>query len=216
MSENVKVPEHNVQQESEGKGVPLLVYYKGKHRPINDGAGLCSPGRWRPSQRKRLRGKRATTLAAKFGSLFLEWINEEDKKTGGAVATFWKLASGKVSGSPFGDFAKRAREEIDVCLVALGEAPFRRRKDRETEINMRRLEAVASCLEDEDFGYLEEMASAGVCIGVDVELPRVPEMFEEKTSWALEFEEAMWEKLSFCQGEREGDSESSSEGLPEV
>lgn len=157
----VKAPEHkNAQQESEGKGVPVLVYYKGKHRPINDGAGLCSPGRWRPSQRKRLRGKR-DDLGGKVWFAFP-----------GVRGTFWKLASGKVSGSPFGDFAKRAREEVDVCLVALGEALFRRRKDRETEINMRRLEAVASCLEDEDFGYLEEMASAGVCIGVDVELPR--------------------------------------------
>ena len=55
--------------------------------------------------------------------------------------------------------------------------------------------AVAACLGDEDFVYLDEMASKGVAIGVDVELPRVPKVFEEKTSWALEFEEAMWEDV---------------------
>ena len=199
-SANVMFPElKNGKQEgedrSEGRGVPALVYYKGKHRPINDGAGLCSPGRWRPSQRKRLRSRSATSLAAMFGSLFLEWVGEEDKKAGGAVATFWRLASGSVTRSPFEEFAKKARDDIDKCLVTLGEDPSRRRKDRETEINMRRLEAVASCLGDEDFGYLDEMASKGVPIGVDVELPRVPGVFEEKTSWALEFEEAMWEDV---------------------
>lgn len=190
-----KVEAAHEEERSEGKGVPVLVYYKGKHRPINDGAGLCSPGRWRPSQRRRLKGDRAVQLAAKFRALFLKWVDVEDKKPGGAVAVFWKMAAGRSVRSPFEEFAGEARAEIDSFLVELGEDPTRRSSDRETEINMRRLMAVAACLGDEDFAYLDEMASRGVAIGVDVELPRVPKVFEEKTSWALEFEEAMWEDV---------------------
>ena len=123
------------------------------------------------------------------------WVDVEDKKPGGAVAVFWKMAAGRSVRSPFEEFAGEARAEIDSFLEELGEDPTRRSSDRETEINMRRLMAVAACLGDEDFVYLDEMASKGVAIGVDVELPRVPKVFEEKTSWALEFEEAMWEDV---------------------
>lgn len=102
------------------------------------------------------------------------------------MAVFWKMAAGRSVRSPFEEFAGEARAEIDSFLVELGEDPTKRSSDRETEINMRRLMAVAACLGDEDFAYLDEMASRGVAIGVDVELPRVPKVFEEKTSWALE------------------------------
>ena len=34
-----------------GKGKPLLIEKDLKIREYNDGAGLCSPGRWRPEDR---------------------------------------------------------------------------------------------------------------------------------------------------------------------
>ena len=41
--------------------------------------------------------------------------------------------------------------------------------------------------EDEDFEWLEEVAKEGAHIGVDMEMPRVPAVFEEKTKWNLDF-----------------------------
>ena len=34
-----------------GQGPPMQCFYKGKHRTIHDGGGLCSPGRWPVDQR---------------------------------------------------------------------------------------------------------------------------------------------------------------------
>ena len=45
-------------------------------------------------------------------------------------------------------------------------------------------------LGDPDGDFLVVIAADGVPIGVDIELPRTPSVFEEKTKWPLEPEEA--------------------------
>eukprot|EP00913_Durusdinium_trenchii_P018268 g17163.t1 len=62
----------------------------------------------------------------------------------------------------------------------------RRGSDRSTEINFRRLAAVAQVLADEDYEFLEEVAPRGVPLGVDEELPRTPAVYEEKLKWTVE------------------------------
>ena len=39
----------------------------------------------------------------------------------------------------------------------------------------------------EDWEFLDQMASEGVSLGVDEEMPRTPEVFEEKQKWARDF-----------------------------
>ena len=41
-------------------------------------------------------------------------------------------------------------------------------------------------LEDEDCSFLEEVVSTGVRLGVDMDMPRTPLVFEEKTRWSVE------------------------------
>ena len=83
-----------------------------------------------------------------FRREFLKWIVAQGEK---AEATFWQLANGKLSGSPFADVLEGARCAMDRELRRLGEKPERRVGDRGSEINFRRLLAVAKSMDDEDF-----------------------------------------------------------------
>ena len=165
---------------------PMLAYYKGKHRMIHDGGGLVSPGRWPVEERKPLRKGKAQALGAVVRREFLKWL----LSTGdGGRSEFWKLAGGKAKGSPFAEIAGSARKAVDGELRAWSEDPDRRDTDRISEINFRRLRAMAKMVNDEDCDFLEEMASEGVSLGVDEVMPRVPKIFEEKVKWAREFTE---------------------------
>ena len=36
-----------------GKGTPMQTFWSGNFYDFHDGAGLCSPGRWPPEQRRK-------------------------------------------------------------------------------------------------------------------------------------------------------------------
>lgn len=80
-----------------------------------------------------------------------------------------------------------AREALDEKLAGLGFSPARRKGDRDCEVNYRRLQAMLVATEDEDAEWLEEAVSCGVRLGVDMTMPRVPTVFEEKVKWNLDF-----------------------------
>ena len=159
---------------------PMLAYYKGKHRAIHDGGGLCSPGRWPIKSRKQVKKGKGMALVSVCRKQFLKWILG---KRGKAEGTFKELIKGKLEGSPFDDCLEEAREEIDKALEEMGMRPRRLSSDRDTEVNFRRLKAMAEVLEDEDFEYLETMAERGVPLGADETMPRTPKVFEEKVKW---------------------------------
>ena len=165
---------------------PILAYYKGKHRMIHDGGGLGSPGRWPVRFRKTLSSKDGVALASVIKREFLKWVL---KQGDGGRRAFWNLAGGKSKVSPFVDVAEEARRTVDDEIRSLKKRPDRKEGDRISEIHFRRLMAMAELTGDEDFKYLDEMASKGVPLGADEMLPRVPEVFEEKTKWAREFTE---------------------------
>ena len=52
------------------------------------------------------------------------------------------------------------------------------------------MSATLKMMDDPDCDFLAVIAAEGVPIGVDIELPRTPAVFEEKTKWPLEPEEA--------------------------
>lgn len=103
-------------------------------------------------------------------------LEKEAEKKGSAEATFWKLAAGGLS-----ILHGRSEGEVGRGAGSQGFDPYRKDTDRVTEINFRRLRAVLQSLGDEDYSYLEEMATSGVSLGVDETMPRTPEVFEEKT-----------------------------------
>lgn len=53
---------------------PLLAYYKGKHRMVHDGGGLCSPGRWPVKWRETPKGNAALAISSVFRREFLKWL----------------------------------------------------------------------------------------------------------------------------------------------
>ena len=182
-----------------GFGVPLRCYYKGEKRTIHDGGGLCSPGRWPVEARKELEDGTGIAVASCCRSLFLKWILGLGKRPGDAVKeVFWSLAGGKVKESPFGEFMSGAREALDEKLVSLGLKPKRQEGDRECEVHFRRLQAMLMAVRDEDAGWLEEAVSRGVRLGVDMTMPRVPAVFEEKVKWNLEFTEEEFQDSMAC------------------
>ena len=99
---------------------------------------------------------------------------------------FWDMAGGKLGGTPFGGEIYGFRERLDLWLAERGKRPARRKEDRSTEINFRRLLAVAQILGDEDADFLAEVAEKGVPLGVDEEMPRTPLVYEEKQKWTVE------------------------------
>ena len=169
-----------------GEGEPLRCYYKGKHRTVHDGGGLCSPGRWPVEQRKPLDSYEGVRLASKCKRMFLSWMMSRDQEgKSRAQEVFWKLASGQARSSPFEEEMGGFRRELDAELKDMGFDPFRRDGDRVTEVNFRRLKAMLEAIGDVDHEWLAEVASEGVGLGVDETMPRVPSVFEEKTKWNL-------------------------------
>ena len=171
-----------------GFGPKMKAYHKGKWRSIHDGGGLGSPGRWPPKRRRPLREKEGRRVAAKVKTLFLKWVaGVERDKQGGTKALFWELAAGRHQQSPFTKDMEKYRKELDEELLDMGLKPKRRIEDRDTEIQFRRLMAMMEATGDEDWEFLEQMASEGVSLGVDEVMPRTHKVFEEKQKWAREF-----------------------------
>ena len=167
-----------------GAGPPIQVSYKGERRALHDGAGLCSPGRW-PVKRRRLpSSERASSTCSWFEEAFNSWL----EKVGGETAKgiFWKMAAGKVQQSPFEEGMAEFRRSLDEHLGRWGLDPLRKKTDRSSEINFRRMRALAEALDDEDWEFLGTVASKGVELGVDIRMPRTPLVYEEKTRWTVD------------------------------
>ena len=166
------------------EGPPIQVSYKGETRALHDGAGLCSPGRW-PVDRRRLPvTEREKSTVAWFEDAFETWLKEVGVEE--AKQIFWSMAAGRVKQSPFEKGIDEARRALDQHLARWGLEPCRIAEDRPSEINFRRLRALAEALSDEDFGFLEEVAARGVRLGVDLEMPRTPAVYEEKVKWTVD------------------------------
>ena len=165
-------------------GPPMRVSYKGEVRSLHDGAGLCSPGRWPVSKRAHARSEREASTRRWFEEAFTSWTSTvgEDK----AKEIFWAMAGGKLHESPFGEEMDELKRRLDEHLGRWGMEPKRMETDRSSEINFRRLRALAEVMEDEDYIFLEEVASKGVRLGVDMEMPRTPEVYEEKFKWTVD------------------------------
>ena len=115
---------------------------------------------------------------AKVKKLFLGWLAKPGLD---AKGEFWKMAAGKATESPFHETMTEARLRLDEHLERAGTRPQRRTEDRGSEVNFRRLRAALEVMEDPDHEFLDEVASEGVPIGVDVELPRTPLVYEQST-----------------------------------
>ena len=141
-------------------------------------------GRWPVDKRREPISEREASTVRWFHeafALWLETVGEEEAKQ-----VFWRMAAGKVLESPFGEEMGELRRKLDEHLGRWGLEPSRRSSDRDSEINFRRLRALSEALGDEDYGFLDEVAERGVRLGVDVVMPRTPEVYEEKLKWTVD------------------------------
>ena len=117
------------------------------------------------------------------------WQIRLKETKGGESRAFAELACGKLSASPCKAEAESTGIAIDNILADKGLDPRRRESDRVSLINFRRMGAALKLMGDPDCDFLADIAADGVAIGVDVELPRIPVVFEEKVKWKLEADE---------------------------
>ena len=107
--------------------------YKGKKRGVHDGGGLCSPGRWRVGARNFPETAHFCEIREIIRKFFKGWLSQERGQE-----TFWQMAAGRLTGSPFGKFVDGCRREVDVKLASLGCEVTRQVTDQITEIHYRR------------------------------------------------------------------------------
>ena len=83
---------------------------------------------------------------------------------------------------------------VDGLAIKLGKNPRRKTSDRVTEINFRRLKALAELVEDEDHAYLATMASRGVPLQVRGEIGKVTSAYDSKMKNEEDSRPLAWEE----------------------
>ena len=95
-----------------GRSVPVMVGRGARVRPLQDGGGLCSPGRW-PSEARVLPPARRVVH-----DILVAAIRESEQLSRGQLAQNWlaAMACGKAGPELFEDTAHRAREGLGSWL----------------------------------------------------------------------------------------------------
>ena len=159
-------------------GRPISVEWDGRTHEFIDGFGLCSPARWHPADRGRYRSDRMKQLAqATFEFLrqgVMESISDVRREA-------FKLVTGKLQVSPFSESClRKVRERVAGLLPDCKGALVR---DLGQPFFLRLLSQWLEMFEDPDFRCLvndAESFATGVNLGVDIPLPRSPQVFPEK------------------------------------
>lgn len=169
---------------------PLKVHYKGKIRNFCDGLGKCSPGIRPAGSRGVKRSMDGNRLAELFWQEVNGVVDGMDKKT--RLRLIANLALGKVESSPFASEMEAIKERLDHHIANMRKNPGRRKQDRSTAINFRRLKAWAEILGDEDSLFLEGVARSGVPLGVRGEIPLVQPVYDRREKSEAELPNGQW------------------------
>ena len=192
LPERVSLPVENEQGKMEtkvpevrwrGVGKPRRAWCMGRKRDFEDGGGLCSPGRWTPSQRRVPQHDMGPLIY----KLKLVYAGALEVKNLDPVKFTLKLALGQLEKNPFDEkYLVLARDDIkghliledSECQVAKGQNHF-----------LGILSMVMKGFGDPDWEFFGEIAE-GANLGVDEPLPRTPQVCEEKVKRKLEEWEA--------------------------
>ena len=177
------------------KGPQRKAAFMGKPKPYEDGGGLCSPGRWEAKFRQPP-SPAAAGILGKARELFAESVRKSSGGLDTPLGLMLKLAAGRFDESPLdGDVVSEMTRHIGRTTgtseedqgIAPGQA-FR----------LRLVRNLLELLGDPDYNYFGELEE-GVPIGVGVEMPRTPLVFEEKVKWSLteEIDDVQHEVLNY-------------------
>ena len=155
------------------------------NRRYHDGAGLCSQGALEPQDR----------VVSPFAKLGDEWLRLVDDDR--VRKDLYNLALGRCKGPPFGrEVVVKAKE---LWLLKLQEISGRPKGELEViaprqPFLLSALHAHLEALEDPDsrvFEVSDTSFQSGVQVGVQDDMPRVPEVFEAKEKWK-KYEPVPW------------------------
>jgi hypothetical protein len=164
-----------------GQGNPLWIGRGRKLRRFSDGGGLCSPGCWPPIHRKD-RGNLPRWLRDRTRQCINDWCSTQDTKPSSLLSA---LISGKWDTLGIPDSETEAiRKDLRAQIGSPGMALFESGSREDQPIDVELLGAFLKGCEDPDWQLAHELRK-GVRIGVGVDLPRTPGVFEEKTTWRL-------------------------------
>ena len=151
---------------------------RSRHREINDGGGICSPGRWVPSSRKLL------PFAAKVTGALETVVVEIEAQEGEG---YWSrvvcsLACNKVDADPLKGADIKAAAAITKLVETEGFRRDGKANHQACSIDFELLGELARRMDDPDYRMCELM-SEGVPIGWQQRLPRTPAIYDRKTRW---------------------------------
>ena len=178
-----------------GRGAPLPSVLLGKRRDFADGFGLCSPGRWPPKMRR----SSVDTPSLGFAELLAVELLKILSASVDIRRLAMKLAAGKVAECPFSEeLVNEGRELLFLALEMAGtELPVRERPEGQPFF-LAAIEELLRISGDPDSAAFYTSADSfakGVKLGVDVALPRVPAVFEEKVRHRKYGEDAEWQRV---------------------
>ena len=159
-------------------GKPISVEWDRTHKEFTDGFGLCSPGRWRPSQRGVQRSSEMVQLADNSFDILVSCVVAviPDLRT-----EAFKLVTGKLMESPFSaDTLAGVRAKLFALLPDPRGAAV---VDDGQPFHLRALAQWLQVFADEDARWLvdeKESFATGVCLGVEKALPRSPQVCPPK------------------------------------
>ena len=169
-----------------GQGSPLMAPGRRGRREAHDGAGLCSPGRWRREERV-FGDDPLKQVRELFTDSLREWDGElrQSHPPSSLRRVLYGLATGGDQSNPCPqNLLDRCERGVDDWLRAQGKHPEPRGGDVAQKIRVRRLQALLEIARDPDSSFANVLAE-GVPVGVGVTMPRTPEVYEEKRRWKL-------------------------------
>lgn len=170
----------------QGIGAPLSVEVAGRSKPFHDGGGLCSPGRWPPSQRSYYLSALGAHLRMRWAKILygrLECSKHFDLKE-----AFCQMACGRIRACPFSqsmiDEGRRTwKDELlkfgTKSLVQHGPPP-------QQSIWLHQLSEHGRLCDDPDYRFMTESTiscAQGIITGAGRRMPRTPAVYERKTHW---------------------------------
>ena len=160
------------------RGQQISLEWAGKHRPMVDGFGLCSPTLWEPKSRGAHLDPKGKDLCDRLYGLFSDFIGKKFDDPGREAV---KLGLGKIEGSPFHS-SELSHLRQSWAKILPSERLALEVPDRQPFL----LGMIGQSLEvlgDPDAGvYTDGLDSfwTGVPVGYDNPLPRVPAVFPKK------------------------------------
>ena len=149
-------------------------------RPLQDGGGLCCPGRWVPSRRN------LPPKAIMLTALMDRWL---DEKAGSSGEKFFEgicfsVLSGNCKADPFAEQLGDLKLRVSKLLANEGLSRPEGSWTKGQEIDFGFMFMLGAWFKDPDHQAMAEFCQ-GVRVGVGVELPRTPAVWPSKKKWPL-------------------------------